>query len=105
MSKSETSAIMDTRLKNRIESSIDWSRDSNESYSVKFKDLEDTFWFNSWDKLQEFLNNQVSERFYDKELRKGYFDYINKYGETLRYHVESKRGTLTLLNEECIIQA
>lgn len=95
--------LIDTRLKNKIESLMDSSIDGNESYSVKFKDLNDTFWFNDQFKLQEFFNNQTVERFYDKELRKGYFDYVNEYNETLRYHVEVKRGILTLLKEECVV--
>jgi hypothetical protein len=93
------SVMVDLRLKNKIESMKEWE---NDVCSISFKDLDDTFWFGSKLELQEFLNIQASERFYDKELRKGYFDYINENNETLRYHIESKRGILTLLNEECL---
>jgi hypothetical protein len=91
--------LMDSRMKSKIEDIMEWN---NDVYSVKFKDLDDAFWFGSKVDLQEFLNNQAQERFYDKELRKGYFDYVNDAGETLRYHIQSNRGTLTLLEEECL---
>jgi hypothetical protein len=91
--------LMDSRMKSKIEDVMEWN---NDVYSVKFKDLDDAFWFGSKVDLQEFLNNQAQERFYDKELRKGYFDYVNDAGETLRYHIKSNRGTLTLLEEECL---
>lgn len=93
------SVIIDTRLQRKIESLMTYN---NECYSVSFTDLIDTFWFNDKDRLQDFLNNQSAERYYDKELRRGYFDYINDVSDTIRYHVESKRGTLTLLKEECL---
>ena len=94
------SIIIDSRLKSKIEELMEWNENY---YSVKFKDLNDTFWFSDCIELQKFLHEQVSERFYDKSLRKGYFDYINEYDETFRYHIEPKRGTLTLLKEECLI--
>jgi hypothetical protein len=92
------SVMIDVRMKSKIESLTEWGK----VCSVKFNDIHDTFWFSDKNMLQEFLHNQAAERFYDKELRKGYFDYINEHSETLRYHVESNRGTLTLLKEECI---
>lgn len=97
------SVMVDTRMKSKIESLMDLSENKNKQcYMVKFKDLQDAFFFGSKVEIQEFLNNQTVERFYDKKLRKGYFDYINEHGDTLRYHVESNRGTLILLNEECL---
>jgi hypothetical protein len=97
------SVIIDSRLKSKIEELMDSSPDENTPcYSVRFKDLDDAFWFGDKIKLQEFLHNQAVERFYDKELRKGYFDYVNEHEETFRYHIVSKRGTLTLLNEEFV---
>lgn len=95
--------IIDNRMKSKIEELIDCSEnENNECYSVRLKDIKDTFWFDDQGKLQEFLNNQTLERFYDKELRKGYFDYVNEYKETSRYYVEAKRGTLKLIEEKCI---
>jgi hypothetical protein len=93
--------MIDSRLKSKIEELYDLSMGGITCLSVKFKDLEDAFQFGSEIDLQEFLHKQQVERFFDKEIRKGYFDYINESGETLRYHVESKRGTLTLLKQEC----
>jgi hypothetical protein len=98
----EKTILVDSRLKNKIETLMDCSHDNNECYLVAFKDLEDSFWFDNITDIYEFLNKQTVERFYDKELRKGYFDYINEYNETLRYYVQSNKGILTLIKEECI---
>ena len=93
--------LVNPRLKNKIETLMDLSQDES-CLMVKFKDLEDAFFFSSDAELQEFLRKQEAERFFDRELRKGYFDYTNENNETIRYHVESKRGTLKLLREEFI---
>lgn len=89
--------MIDTRLKKNIEEMMYYK---NGCCSVRFKDLNDTFWFEDKNELYNFLGNQISERYYDKELRKGYFDYTNEYNETFRYHVESNRGTLKMLRDE-----
>lgn len=89
--------LIDSRLKSKIEDLMEWQEDV---CSVKFNDLDDTFWFNNKIELNEFIKNQESERFYDKSLRKGYFDYVNDANEVLRYYVESKRGTLKVIREE-----
>lgn len=96
------SIIIDNRLKSKIESFSDWSKEGNASYSLKFKDIEDTFWFDNDTDLYNFLGKQIVERFYDKELRKGCFDYINENGETIRYNVEANRGTFTFVEDEFI---
>lgn len=99
----KNSVNIDSRLKSKILELMDLSPDENTPcYCVKFKDLDDAFWFGDKIELQEFLHKQAVERFYEKELRKGYFDYVNEHNETFRYHVLAKRGTLTLLNEECV---
>lgn len=87
---------MDKRLKIKIESLIEWG---NDVYSISFKDLNDTFWFNKKTDLQEFVKRQEVERFYDKQLRKGYFDYINENNELVRYDINCNRGNLTVVNE------
>ena len=69
---------------------------------IKFKDLQDTFFFDTCSGIQEFVNIQACERFYDKELRKGYFDFKNEHNETLRYYVQPKRGNFTLIKEVCL---
>lgn len=91
--------IVDSRLKRKIGALHVFK---NGCCLVEFKDLEDVFFFNDDYDLQNFLNQQTCERFYDKELRHGYFDYINENNETLRYYVESNRGTLKLIKEECL---
>lgn len=95
-----SSIIIDSRLKKNIESLYEYK---GGSCSVKFKDIDDTFWFNNYKELQEFVNNQAAERYYDKSLRKGYFDFINDYNETLRYKIINNiRGKLRV-KEECMI--
>jgi hypothetical protein len=97
------SISVDSRIKSKIESLVDLSRDENNiCYLVKFKDIDDTFIFGSDTDLYNFMGIQIRERFYDKELRIGYFDYINENGETLRYHVESQRGAFISVKDENI---
>lgn len=92
------SVMIEKKMKNKIESLIEYTENA---YSIKFTDLEDTFWFNNIDELQEFLNQVTRER-YHAEVSKGCFLYRNEHDETLKYYVESNRGTLTLLKEELI---
>jgi hypothetical protein len=94
--------LIDARMKSKIESLMDWNNNGQICYSLKFKDIGDSFWFNDKNMLQEFFNNQSVERFYDGELRKGYFDYVNEHGNIIRYYVEAKRGTLKVIDEECL---
>lgn len=94
---------VDSRIKSKIESLTDLSSSENNiCYLLKFKDIDDTFIFGSDTELYDFMGRQISERFYDKELRKGYFDYVNENNETLRYHVEVKRGTFVAVRDENI---
>lgn len=95
------SLSVDSKMKSKIESLMEWE---NDVYSIKFKDINDTFWFNDKITLQEFVRKQEVERFYDKSLRKGYFDYINENNELIRYAVSAYRGQLTVLNENIIKQ-
>lgn len=91
--------MIDTRMKNKIEAKYHYE---NGSYSIKFKDLQDIFWFdNSYD-LQIFLNEVARERYYDNKVKKGYFLYKNENNETFKYNVKSKNGTLNLENEEFV---
>lgn len=90
--------MMDRRMKSKIES---LHEHDNGSCSVKFTDLHDTFWFEDKEQLQDFVNQVARERYYDKELRRGYFTYTNEHNEIFKYHVKSNRGTLTLIKEEC----
>ena len=86
--------MIDSRLKSKIASKFEYE---NNVYSIKFKDLEDTFWFKDKNDLYDFLNCQSRERFYDKSLRKGFFTYTNEYNETFKYIVKSKNGNLNLI--------
>lgn len=88
--------MIDSRLKRKIAE----AHYLNGNVIVRFKDIQDAFWFDDKIVLQEFLNVQARERYYDKDVRKGYFDYINEYNETYRYFVSSNRGRLTVINEE-----
>lgn len=93
---------IDKRLKSKIEELSDFSNGDNVCYSVRFKDVDDAFFFGSDAELYDFMNQQITERFYDKELRRGYFDYINDNGDTLRYNVKVSRGTFTSVKDECL---
>jgi len=94
--------LIDRRLKGKIESLMEYDIEDNICYTVRFKNIDDMFWFESEVDLYNFMKEQASERFYYKELRKGHFNYINAYGETLRYYIETKRGTIILYNEDNI---
>ena len=94
-----SSIIIERKMKNKVESMY---KHSDKAYSIKFKDLDDTFWFDSVVDLQDFLNQVERERYYDKEVKKGYFTYTNEHGERFKYNVKSNRGALTLLSEEFI---
>lgn len=92
-----TTVIIDSRLKKNIESLYKYE---NGSCSIKFKDIGDTFWFNNKEELQEFVNNQAVERYYNKSLRKGHFNYINEYNEKFRYPISNVcRGKLEVQEE------
>lgn len=94
--RSHKKVVIDSRLKKNIDSLMIYHEGkNNECYSVSFKDMEDTFWFDDHGVLQEFLNEQTSERYYDKSLRKGYFTYINENNDKITYIIKSvKSGTL-----------
>ena len=88
--------VVNSKIKNQIES----LKVLQGAYMIKFKDLTDVFWFNSLEQAQEFINVQVRERVYKKDLRKGYFDYINEAGETLRYYIINIKGKLEVIREK-----
>lgn len=89
--KSNIGVIVDRRLV-RLINLTEWN---GGICSVTLSDLDETFWFNDSASLQEFLNEQTSERFYDTSLRKGYFHYINENGDKVQYDInEIKRGRI-----------
>lgn len=97
MNKSNLKVMIDSRLKKNIKSLMTYK---NDCYSVKFKDIEDTFWFDKIENLQEFMHSQANERYYDKSLRKGYFQYINENNEEVIYKINNvSRGNLEVEEE------
>ncbi|HCL4455202.1 TPA: hypothetical protein N2D10_003229 [Clostridium botulinum] len=97
MNKSNLKVMIDSRLKKNIESLMTYE---NGCCSVKFKDIEDTFWFDTVGDLQEFMLSQASERYYDKSLRKGYFQYKNENNEEVIYKINNVwRGNLEVEEE------
>lgn len=98
--RSKTVIVMDSRLKKFAEETNIWKDDV---CSIFLKDIDETFWFNTPSELQEFVHVQARERFYDKSMRKGYFDYMNEHGETHRYHIEElMRGEIKKFREEVV---
>lgn len=90
----DNSLIIDSRLKRFV--GID-SWKNGEVYSVYLNDVDETFWFDDCIKLQEFLNTQTRERFYDSELREGRFSYVNENNDTIVYIIDSvARGRLSI---------
>ena len=57
--------VIDHRLKSKIESLFI----IGECYMIKFKDLEDTFFFDTYSGLQEFVNTQDVKGFTIKKKR------------------------------------
>ena len=74
--------LIDKRIQRFVEGYL--FGENNEIISIHLKDVDETFWFENEVAAQEFLNKQMTERFGDKELRKGYFDYIDEYGDAHR---------------------
>jgi pyrimidine operon attenuation protein/uracil phosphoribosyltransferase len=94
--------LIDSRLEKFIprDDRISWD---GGIYSVRFTDIDVTFWFDDISKLQDFLNLHAKERFYDQDVRNGYFDYIDETGSTIRYHLdEVKRGKILVFHEEML---
>ena len=93
--------LIDTRIQRFIEGCL--LGKNNEIISIHLKDIDKTFLFENKVTAQEFLNKQLTERVGDKELRKGYFDYIDEYGETHRYSInEVVRGKIVSFTEETV---
>lgn len=80
----------------RVEKNLEYiNLHENKIFSVKMKDIEDVFWFDSECELSDFINQQARERYYDNSLRKGYFEYKNEYGEIIKYIIQSvNRGNI-----------
>ena len=93
--------LIDKRIQRFVEGCL--LGENNETISIHLKDVDETFWFENEVDVQEFLNKQVTERVGDKELRKGYFDYIDEYGDAHRYSInEVVRGKIVSFTEETV---
>ena len=93
--------LIDTRIKKFVEGCL--LGENDETISIRLKDIDETFWFENEVTAQEFLTKQVTERVADKELRKGYFDYIDEYGDTHRYFINKiSRGKIISSTEEIV---
>lgn len=98
--KKATSTIMVDR---RIMKFIEITERKDGICSATLLDMDETFWFDNKVELQKFLNTQARERFYDKSLREGYFDYVDENNQKHRYNiVELKRGKILKYKEVII---
>ena len=94
--------VIDTRIKRFIEGYI--VGENEDIIAIKLNDIGETFWFDDKIKVQELLNEKVTEGIYDKELRKGYFDYVDEYGIIHRYYINKLvKGKITIYNEEIVM--
>ena len=93
--------LIDKRIQRFVEGYL--LGENNETISIHLKDVDETFWFENEVAAQEFLNKQMTEWFGDKELRKGYFDYIDEYGDAHRYFInEVTRWKIVSFTEETV---
>lgn len=93
--------IIDTRIQRFVEGCL--LGENENVISIRLNDIDETFWFENEIEAQEFINKQVTERVANKELRKGYFDYNDEYGETHRYYInEVTRGKIISFTEEIV---
>lgn len=73
--------------------------------SIHLNDIGESFYFDEQVAAQDFLNKQSIERFGDKELRAGYFDYTDEYGTMHRYIIKSlARGKIIAYSEKVAIK-
>lgn len=93
--------LIDKRIRRFVEGVL--CGENENTICIILKDIDEAFWFSDELVAQEFLNRQAIERVYDKELRKGYFDYVDEYGTTHRYYIDKLvRGKITSFREEVV---
>lgn len=96
-----TILLIDTRIQRFVEGCL--LGENDDTISIRLKDVDETFWFENEVAAQDFLNKQVTERVADKELRKGYFDYLDEYGTNHRYFInEVVKGKIISFTEETV---
>ena len=93
--------LIDTRVQRFVEGYL--LGENGDTICIKLNDIDETFCFGNKVVAQEFLNTQVTERVADKEVRKGYFDYTDEFGETHRYFINDVlRGKIIAFTEEIV---
>ena len=93
--------LIDKRIQRFIKGEL-WG-ESDDVMCIMLTDIDEAFWFADEVSAQEFLSIQAIERVYDKELRKGYFDYTDECGTIHRYYINKvERGKITSFKEEVI---
>ena len=91
--------LIDTRINRCVEGCL--LGENDETISIRLKDIDETFWFENEVAAQEFLTKQVTERVGDNELRKGYFDYVDEYGDMHIYFInKTERGKILSFTED-----
>lgn len=93
--------LIDKRIQRFVVGEL-WG-ENDETICITLTDIDEAFWFSDEVSAQKFLRTQATERVYDKELRKGYFDYVDECGVTHRYHINKLvRGKIIEFTEEVI---
>lgn len=75
--------LIDSRIKRFVECT-----EFAESICIRLTDVDEAYWFTDEVQALDFIHTQARERVSDKELRKGYYDYQNEYGEIHRYLIK-----------------
>lgn len=93
--------LIDKRIQKYVEGFL--YEENDEVISIHLKDIDETFWFDSDVKAQEFLNKQAIERVGDSELRTESFYYTDMEKVLHKYSITvNKKGMITSYTEEVI---
>ena len=97
MRKNKLGIIMNKKLEKFIDV-FEWE---DNTFSLLLKDLDENFWFESKEELQQIITTQCTERFSDN--KQGYFDYTNEHNEVFRYKIEElRKGEIIKFSEGLI---
>lgn len=95
------SILIDTRIQRFVEGYL--LGENEDIISIHLTDIDETFHFDNEVAAQDFLNRQAIERVGDKELRNGYFDYVDEHNTIHRYLIDSvSRGKIMSYSEKII---
>ena len=89
--------LIDKRIQKYVEGCL---YEEDNIISIRLKDIDETFWFDSELAAREFLNKQAIERVGDPELRKNSFCYKDPEKEIHRYLITVKKGKIVSYLEE-----